>query len=375
MAIEFTCPACGATLRVDDDAAGRLFRCGSCLSALRVPEPSAPRHPPPDSPEPEDTRRHPPPGSPANGPDPGQPPRQRGPLFWLVVASGLLAGGMCACCCGFGVLAPSPKWRPHESRTGGFKVELPAEPRTDISAPGLGNADREKVVGARVWNQAVYAVGYEDIPRAGKRLPDEGYLADQVTELRTIPNIQVLRDQPITVAGFPGHEVEFVAGNGGTYVLRLVIADHRLYRLVAGGKSVRSGDENVRRFLDSFEITDPKLLAAAEERAEKRRREERSRVTRAGRAAAAAAYRSAIHEHARVAATRLLADSGLRIRRAIASVLTAVPRHAPPVVPTAPEPRPKGEPPGDPHPALTFPPPPIRDFSEVPHHFLTGCGL
>jgi predicted Zn finger-like uncharacterized protein len=38
MAIEFTCPACGATLRVGDEAAGRVVRCGGCMSMLRVPD-------------------------------------------------------------------------------------------------------------------------------------------------------------------------------------------------------------------------------------------------------------------------------------------------------------------------------------------------
>src|SRR5581483_5942703 len=307
MAIEFTCPACGATLRVADDAAGRLVRCGGCLSALRVPE--LPAAPP-------DTRRlAPPTATPAeefppraepSEPDSTHPPRRRGPLFWLVVASGLLAGGMCACCCGFAVLMPSPKWRSHESQAGGFKVELPADPRAGVSAPGLRNTDGEKVVGARLWNQEVYAVAYDDIPEADKGRPAGEFLDNRVTELKTIPNIQVRRERAITVSGFPGQEIEFVADNGGTYVLRLVIADHRLYRLVAGGKSVRSGDENVRRFLDSFEITDPKLLAAAKERDERRRREERIRV----------------------AAARLLADTGLRIRRAVAAVHAAT-RHAP----------------------------------------------
>ena len=48
MAIEFTCPACGATLRVADEATGRVVRCGGCMSMLRVPEvpPPPPAFPP-----------------------------------------------------------------------------------------------------------------------------------------------------------------------------------------------------------------------------------------------------------------------------------------------------------------------------------------
>ncbi len=49
MAIEFACPTCGSTLRVDDDAAGRDIRCGKCLVVLRVPDDqpdAAPADPP-----------------------------------------------------------------------------------------------------------------------------------------------------------------------------------------------------------------------------------------------------------------------------------------------------------------------------------------
>ena len=47
MAIEFDCPACDATIRVKDDAAGKKGRCPKCRVLLLVPEPEA-------EPEPED---------------------------------------------------------------------------------------------------------------------------------------------------------------------------------------------------------------------------------------------------------------------------------------------------------------------------------
>src|SRR5947209_20377333 len=42
MAIEFDCPTCGSTLRVEDHAAGQMIRCGGCMATLRVPEPPRP---------------------------------------------------------------------------------------------------------------------------------------------------------------------------------------------------------------------------------------------------------------------------------------------------------------------------------------------
>ena len=37
MAIEFVCPTCNGTLRVGDETAGRVVRCGACRTMLRVP--------------------------------------------------------------------------------------------------------------------------------------------------------------------------------------------------------------------------------------------------------------------------------------------------------------------------------------------------
>src|SRR5262249_51465066 len=159
MAIEFTCPACGATLRVTDDAAGRLVRCGGGPGPLPGPggaaAPPAPRlppanpHPPPPPPP---TPPPPPPGAadrpaPAPAPEPPRPypepglsepaaPGRRGPLFWVALATGALGAVLCACC-GVVALMPGPQWREYNSDQGGFRVELPGEPRPGIPAPGL----------------------------------------------------------------------------------------------------------------------------------------------------------------------------------------------------------------------------------------------
>ena len=42
MAIEFGCPSCGGTLRVEDDAVGQVVRCGGCMTMLRVPDSASP---------------------------------------------------------------------------------------------------------------------------------------------------------------------------------------------------------------------------------------------------------------------------------------------------------------------------------------------
>jgi hypothetical protein len=289
MAIEFSCPACRGTLRVEDSSAGRLIRCGGCMTTLRVPEAAAesaappeaqipPRpepepYPPPDDslfprraddddydrPRPRRRRRRRPP-----------PPSGRGAVFWILTIFGLIAVGSCACCGGVFLLLPDAKWRTHESKEGGFKVELPAAPKKELPIPGMKADPNMKVEGTMLWRRGeFYAVMYWDIPPAAARVETDKKLLDAaVKAMETDPEVRrVVRDVPITVSDFAGREVEYVATDGGTYIGRFVIADSRLYGVVGGGRFVHPGNANVRRFLDSFAVTDPKLLRAAKQRA------------------------------------------------------------------------------------------------------------
>src|SRR5262245_7959082 len=97
MAIEFVCPACQGTLRVGDDAAGRIVRCGSCMTTLRVPAeaPTVSDNQPPRSAAEPVT---PPSGPSESRPRPVRrrrrtPPPQGGRniLVWLLVVFGLIA--------------------------------------------------------------------------------------------------------------------------------------------------------------------------------------------------------------------------------------------------------------------------------------------
>lgn len=105
-----------------------------------------------------------------------------------------------------------------------------------------------------------------------KTKPDEEWLDDQV-KIRTAGKT-VVRTEPIEVSGFPGREFEYRNEKGGTFTGRVVVADSRAYVLIAGGRFTRPGSGSVRRFLDSFEITDPKLLAEAKRRADAKKEEQ-----------------------------------------------------------------------------------------------------
>ncbi len=178
--------------------------------------------------------------------------------------------GAVACCGIVALLIPGAKWQKHESAKGGFKVELPAPPRQDINhLAGVkqdpGTTTEGTILPGRL---EVFAVVYRDIPPImGRWINEEQVLDEIVKELEKDKEVLILHKEPITVNGFPGREVEFRSTDGGVYVARFIIADTRIYTLLGGGQYAKQNNPNVRRFLDSFEITDPNLVAAGKKKA------------------------------------------------------------------------------------------------------------
>jgi hypothetical protein len=274
MALEFTCPSCASTLSVDETSAGRLIRCGGCQRLLRVPHagetatqvPESRPAPPPESfdapplPVPDDERALPVPDeyeAPRRRRRP-LPPPGRGPVFWVLLIFGILFFGTCTCCGGIYALLPGAVWRTHDSIPGGFRVELPAEMNKNMTLPNLRPDPRMQVEGTILWKRGeVYVVMHRDFDpkdrgwRTDEQLLDEAVKGiEQESEVRTM-----VRKEPLQVSGFPAREIEYVGKDGGTCVGRIVVAGSRLYVVVGGGRFVRPGNANIRRFVDSFEVT------------------------------------------------------------------------------------------------------------------------
>jgi hypothetical protein len=316
MAIEFECPACGSALQVGDEAAGQVIRCGGCMSALRVPaaDPSPPPAPPSpfesDPPAPPRPPRRPPTGTtpPADDealptahrlddrsprspvpsdPRPRRSRRRRPPppsggsaLIWLLIIGGVGLFGLFACCGGLWLLFPTPHWRMHESEKGGFKVQFPADVRPNAEETvGLSLEPGEEAEGAALSVNEQYLVVYKDVPgtkerRAANRT-DEQEIDEALDHLLSSePSAGKPRRETMKVGGFPAVEIEFHC-DAGWYTVRMILADTRLYSLVVHSLS-RPRDANMRKFMDSFEITDAKLVKVARERqAEAARAKER----------------------------------------------------------------------------------------------------
>lgn len=307
MAIEFVCPACGGTLQVGDDAAGRVIRCGGCMTALTVPggdgraappnpyeidrptsPPPPPRsapNPPPDEPrrrdDPDDRyddrprRRRPPPPPPDSG---------RGVFFWLVIIGAVMLVGVVACCGGFMLLIPGAKWQKHESKDGGFRVEMPNKLQPDVAKAAKINLKDAKGKGVQSEGTvllkrgaAQFIVFYTDGPSEKERANKKPAESDEQVAEKTVQQLlDAMQDndqkglppirKPTSSAGFDGQQVDFQA-RSGFYTARVIVADTRVYVVLAGGGVTMPNDPDVRRFLDSFEITKPELLAAGKDRA------------------------------------------------------------------------------------------------------------
>jgi hypothetical protein len=286
MAVEFDCPVCGGVLRAGDGPAGRLVRCGGCLTLLKVPDAppldpaEVPRTPPPDLlpvAQPVGSEQPEPPPLSFPHQHPGEPDAsddttsRKGMTFWLSVTLLALVLGTCGCCGLAAVILPGPDWQTHDSRKGGFTVDLPDGTRPDMADRVVPKLNRDETVeGTHLWTRAEdYSVTYWDVAptrdRAARGETDQ-QLMEKILQQAVPPGRKAGRSRPISVSGFPGYEFEYSSGSRGTVTARVVVADTRVYVLRAGGKFTDPDSENVRRFLGSFKITDEKLLKVADER-------------------------------------------------------------------------------------------------------------
>jgi hypothetical protein len=190
-------------------------------------------------------------------------------LFWVVVGGGLLTLLTVAACAGL-VAVLQPHWQTYESAAGGFKVDLPADPRDDLEdLDQIGNNPNARAEGTVLWvHEEVYLVIYTDVDPRALQADDDDNLKEALVGLqRDTPGLKVIRTDPVTVSGWPATEAVLRHPQHGIVFCRIVLADTRVYLVVAGGQKLTvAGNRRVRRFLDSFAVTDPKLQARAAER-------------------------------------------------------------------------------------------------------------
>jgi hypothetical protein len=249
-----SCPRCGDALDVPAELLGQPVRCASCRTVFTPTPtdaiPTAPR-----------ARRLPsPPRLPAFE---DVPPAKSNTWVWLVLVLLVgMFGGLSLLCAGWIGTLVNPAMTVHPSNEGRFRVALPVEP-----TPVSRNDDKGRpVVGLqahRPQNQETFQAVSAELSAAEKRIDledadaTEGLLADLAR--RHLPALAAGTEtkREVTTHGkYPALDVLFQQG-GGMFkrmtIVRLIVAEGRVYVLSAQGGNLDPHVSYVRRFFTSFE--------------------------------------------------------------------------------------------------------------------------
>ena len=171
----------------------------------------------------------------------------------------------------------STKWQTYESKDGGFKVELPAAVRQDVTVRGTNPNQKlsYKIEGTHLWNRNEdYAVLYKDIDSAEKRKGNTKIVIQEtINEFAKAGLASNGRGGDFVMNGFPATEIKFQNNFGGKYTVHVIVADARLFILLVGKNMGFPDEENAKRFFNSFAIIDESAT----------RGEERGRVALLGK--------------------------------------------------------------------------------------------
>jgi hypothetical protein len=148
-------------------------------------------------------------------------------------------------------LISQANWQSYNSEDGRFAVQLPSEPETQPRSITIAGEPTAWVVFRTADDAGVYAVAYSDLSptviEAGKDVVIRSIQGTLINEL----NWQPLNTSgnPISIAGYPGREYIGVQNNELS-VLRLVLADRRLYAVISTSADL----ERISQFLNSFAV-------------------------------------------------------------------------------------------------------------------------
>lgn len=188
-------------------------------------------------------------------------------LLWCVTAFVVLVMTGLVGFVAWRIVGKPAEWRDYNSPGGGYRVELPAEPIPNI-AKNIGLPDMQGATAEGTTLRGTqFVVIWVDIPNRGWRTEEQIIEATMQGALAGGDVVHSVRGEPFRVGGFPAQDLELKMTNGENGVLRVIVADTRLYVLTVGGFGINPKKPDAQRFLNSFEITDPRLQTAAKRKA------------------------------------------------------------------------------------------------------------
>jgi len=250
--LKLACPRCKVRLKSARPLpVGQSIQCPKCKVRFRlVPkQQAAPR---------QQVRKPAPPRQP-----PVVAPRAR---RWPYLAVGLLVLSL-----GLGTAAwerygnreiPPAAWIEFAPPMGGCLVRLPDEPVAEEFATrrlGARSAQqftvlRKSPLLRRGLAGYVVLVSERAAEVNGRRLTFDDYYEDERYRLLERLDGIPVREKALTLAGHAGKELQIDLGDGTFVVVRVYLAEQRLYVLLAGGPLVQPGQGDAARFFESFRI-------------------------------------------------------------------------------------------------------------------------
>lgn len=156
-------------------------------------------------------------------------------------------------------LAPKPGiaagWKEFQIPAGRFKVLMPGTPKTSQRTipTDIGKVASTRYTVTDAAN-VTYDVLLNDYPRAGVAKASPHKLLDSVRDgLMYQTKGRLISDRRMTLATFPGRDLEIRGSEGLHYRARLVWVETRLYQVMAVTPGEPRPEANV--FFDSFQIT------------------------------------------------------------------------------------------------------------------------
>ncbi len=148
-------------------------------------------------------------------------------------------------------------WRVFESSEGRFRVDMPGKPveTTETRSTIVGS-----LTGYRFefeQGESFFLVEFRDLPRVATLFMSSKSLVEQAADgLLEYAKGPVLRNEEITVDGEPARALRYTVTNRNnqTARARVILADRRLYLVIAGVPDHVGEKARATRFLDSFEF-------------------------------------------------------------------------------------------------------------------------
>jgi hypothetical protein len=148
-----------------------------------------------------------------------------------------------------------PGWREFGIPAGRFKVLMPGTPKTSRQTlrTDIGNVAATRYTVTDAAN-VTYDVLLNDYPRAGIAKANPQKLLEGARDgLMYQTKGRMISDNPITLASFPGRDLEIMGANGSHYRVRLVWVETRLYQVMAVTPGKPEPEADI--FFNSFQIT------------------------------------------------------------------------------------------------------------------------